>query len=437
MEAIHPEDRERVQQELHECIRMRTPFEQEYRIVRPDVTIRWIWNRGFPIAEPGPNPPYGGIAQDITSRRAAGEALRRSEEKFRRFFEEDLAGNYVTSPDGGLLACNTKFVEMLGFTSREDAMAHNLVELYPTPATRSEFLESLRQQRKLTCHAKELHRRDGGVIYAIENAIGTFDDNDELVEIRGYLIDDSERRLKDKALAKQAEELARSNEELQRFAYVASHDLQEPLRMVSSYTQLLARRYQGKLGSDADDFIAFAVDGAKRMQQLITDLLAYSRVTSKGGERKATESETALASALTNLQMAIEESAAEINHGPMPVVCADPVQLAQLFQNLIGNGIKFRGEARPRISIQAVDQGEDWHFSVKDNGIGIDPQYAEMIFQVFQRLHTQKEFAGTGIGLAICKKIVDRHGGRIWVESRAGAGATFHFTISKTAGGAS
>ena len=324
---------------------------------------------------------------------------------------------------------------MLGFASIEDARAHNLVQLYPTPAARADFLASLRLHRKLTDHAKELQRLDGSIMYAIENAIGTFDEKGELVEIQGYLIDETERRLKDKALAKQAEELARSNAELQQFAYVASHDLQEPLRMVSSYTQLLARRYKGKLGPDADDFIAFAVDGAKRMQHLITDLLAYSRVTTKGAEPRPTESADALSTALANLSMAIDESAAQISHGPLPKVCADPVQLAQLFQNLIGNGIKFHDAAPPQISIEAVDEGEYWHFSVKDNGIGIDPQYAEMIFQVFQRLHTQKEFAGTGIGLAICKKIVERHGGRIWVESRAGAGSAFHFTIPKKAEG--
>jgi len=434
IEAIHCDDRERVLHDL-EAIKSRLPFDQEYRIVRPDGDVRWIWNRGFPIVGWDQDPPYGGIAQDITDRKTAENALADSEEKFRHFFEEDLAGNYVATPDGRLMACNAEFVRMFGFASVQEAMAHNLAQMYPTPAARCCFLDSLQQQRKLAYHEKEMHRNDGRVLNVIENAIGTFNEKGELVEIQGHLIDDTERRLKDKALAKQAEQLARSNAELEQFAYVASHDLQEPLRMVSSYTQLLAKRYKGKLGPDADDFIAFAVDGAKRMQQLISDLLSYSRVTTRGAELRPTDSEAALSTALANLRMAIEESGAQIGRGPMPTVYADPGQLVRLFQNLVGNAIKFRTTAPPQIALEALDEGENWHFSVTDNGIGIDPRDAELIFQVFQRLHTQTEFPGTGIGLAICKKIVDRHDGRIWVESRVGAGATFHFTISKKAGG--
>jgi signal transduction histidine kinase len=232
-------------------------------------------------------------------------------------------------------------------------------------------------------------------------------------------------------LRAQAAELSRSNAELEQFAYVASHDLQEPLRMVSSYSQLLARRYQGKLGQDADEFIAFAVDGAKRMQALINDLLAYSRVGTKGGELRLTDAEAAFSSALVNVQAAIEASGAVIRHSPLPTVYADPVQLIQVFQNLLGNAIKFRDSARPEIGVACEDAPEEWCFSVCDNGIGIDPKYTDRIFQVFQRLHTRKDYPGTGIGLAICKKIAERHGGRIWVASQPGQGATFHFTIRK------
>ena len=224
-------------------------------------------------------------------------------------------------------------------------------------------------------------------------------------------------------------ELGRSNADLQQFAYVASHDLQEPLRMVSSYTQLIARRYKGKLDADADEFIAFAVDGANRMQRLIQDLLAYSRVNTTGRQFEPTAMETVLKAALSNLTNAVKESQAVITHDPLPAVMGDDKQLAQLFQNLLSNAVKFGGAQPPRIHISAKQTDGEWLFSVRDHGIGLDPQYADRIFVIFQRLHTREEYPGTGIGLAICKKIVERHGGRIWVESELGKGATFYFTL--------
>ena len=226
---------------------------------------------------------------------------------------------------------------------------------------------------------------------------------------------------------RKVEELNRSNEELGQFAYIASHDLQEPLRMVASYTQLLSRRYKGKLDADADEFIAFAVDGASRMQRLIQDLLAYSRVGTKGRDLLDTSSEEALERALINLRGAIEESGALVTHDPLPPVLADETQLIQLFQNLVGNAIKYQSPGSvPQVHISVARNGEGkWMFAVKDNGLGIDPQYFEKIFGMFQRLHKREEFAGTGIGLAICKKIVERHGGSISVESQPGQGSTF------------
>jgi PAS domain S-box-containing protein len=255
----------------------------------------------------------------------------------------------------------------------------------------------------------------------------------------GFLVtaairDISVRKEAEEVLRKTLEELRRSNEELGRFAYIASHDLQEPLRMVASYLQLLSKRYKGKLDSDADDFIAFAVDGATRMQQLIQGLLAYSRVATKAKELLAVSSEEALRRALANLRDAMEESGAVVTHDPLPNVLADEVQLLQLFQNLIGNAIKFRRPGVPQVHISAAkcDAGK-WTFSVRDNGLGIDSQYFERIFGLFQRLHKREEFAGTGIGLAICRKIVERHGGRITVESRLGQGSTFGFALEGSA----
>ena len=224
-------------------------------------------------------------------------------------------------------------------------------------------------------------------------------------------------------------ELGRSNADLQQFAYVASHDLQEPLRMVSSYTQLIARRYKGKLDADADEFIAFAVDGANRMQRLILDLLAYSRVNTAGRQFEPTAMETVLKAALNDLTDAVKEGQAIITHDPLPAVMGDDKQLAQLFQNLLSNAVKFGGAQPPRIHISAKQTDGEWLCSVRDHGIGLDPQYADRIFVIFQRLHTREEYPGTGIGLAICKKIIERHGGHMWVESELGKGATFYFTL--------
>ena len=239
----------------------------------------------------------------------------------------------------------------------------------------------------------------------------------------------------DQELKRYAAELVRSNKELEQFAYIASHDLQEPLRMVASYTQLLARRYEGKLDSDADDFIGFAVDGATRMQELINGLLTYSRVGTRGKDLEPTDCEVIYERTLQNLQRAIEESGASLTHDPLPTVVADDIQLGQLFQNLISNAIKFRSKEPPRIHVSAKQEANEWVFSVSDNGIGIDPEFAERIFAMFQRLHNRTEYPGTGIGLAVCKKIVERHGGRIWVESELGKGTVFYFTMPLQRGG--
>ena len=277
-------------------------------------------------------------------------------------------------------------------------------------------------------HANQVARHEISERKKAEEALQ--DTAAELARVNGGLESEIAERMRiEQSLREHTDELARSNSELQQFAHVASHDLQEPLRMVSSYTQLLARRYKGKLDSDADDFIGFAVDGVSRMQNLIEDLLAFSRVGSKAEDFKPTDFNAVFEEVTSNLKATIQDNNASVTHDDLPTINADSSQIMQLFQNLVGNAIKFIGNGQPCVHVSAnLDNGE-WKFSVSDNGIGIELEYAERIFVIFQRLHTWQEYSGTGIGLAICKKIVERHGGQIWLESEPGSGATFHFTI--------
>lgn len=249
-------------------------------------------------------------------------------------------------------------------------------------------------------------------------------------------IDDiTERKRTEEALQERTQALERSNHDLEQFAYVASHDLQEPLRMVSSYCQLLQRRFKDKLDSDGNDFIDYAVDGAKRMTELINDLLIYSRVDTRGKPLKPTDCNAIVNQALNNLRMAIEQNGATVTYDLLPTtLMADEMQLIQLFQNLIGNAIKFRSNKLPEVQVSVEQKNGNWVFSVRDNGIGIDSQYAERVFIMFQRLHSTLEYAGTGIGLAICKKIVERHRGKIWLESQVGKGSQFYFSIPVNGG---
>ncbi len=296
-----------------------------------------------------------------------------------------------------------------------------------------EFCESFTPLKTGKPHHWEVTGPDGSIIDAYDFP---FTDTDGTPLILEMDIDITKQKQDEKALKKAHDdlkeivnELERSNQELQQFAYVSSHDLQEPLRMVTSYLQLLERRYQGELDDKADKYINFAVDGALRMQNLIDDLLAFSRVTTKTKESESVDSELILSQVLSNLDASIKENEAVISHDPLPTVTADSTQLSQVFQNLISNAIKFRGSKNPEIHISAKKEDNEWIFSVVDNGIGIDSKHSERIFKVFQRLHKRREYSGTGIGLAVVKRIIERHGGEVWVESEVGKGSTFYFTI--------
>jgi PAS domain S-box-containing protein len=249
--------------------------------------------------------------------------------------------------------------------------------------------------------------------------------------VKAAIRDVSERQRAQERLRHYAEELQRSNLELQQFAYVASHDLQEPLRAVSTFCEMLQRRYQGKFDAEADQWLSFVVTGARRMQTLVQDLLAYSRLESRRQAMAPVACGEIVQKVVTNLRSAVDEAGAQVTWDELPTVEGDASQLAQLFQNLIGNAIKFHSQAPPAVHISAALEDGMWRFAVRDNGIGIDPKYQERIFEIFKRLHTSDRYPGTGIGLAICRKVVQRHGGRIWVESQPGQGGTFYFTIQR------
>ncbi|MGD9100886.1 MAG: PAS domain S-box protein, partial [Anaerolineae bacterium] len=367
---------------------------------------------------------------DITQRKQMEEALRESEEHYRTLFESVPIGIGLATLDGKILAHNEAMHKMTGYSESEFEQV-KLANTYQHPQERDLLLERLRADGFVQDFEVKLRRKDGTIYHAsLTVTLVTLGGKDAILTMAQ---DITARVRADEQLRHYAAELERSNRELQQFAQIVSHDLQEPLRMVSSYLQLLERRYEGQLDQDADDFIAFAVDGATHMQDLVKDLLAYSRVGTHGRSFEPTDCQVILEQVLSNLQIALEESDATVTHDPLPVLVADGIQLVQLFQNLIGNAIKFRGERQPKIHIGVEYQGNEWLFSVRDNGIGIEARYFERIFLIFQRLHTQAEYPGTGIGLAICKRIVERHDGRMWVESDPRRGSTFYFTIPEKA----
>ena len=366
-------------------------------------------------------------------RKRAEEALRLAGAYNRSLLEASLDPLVTIGPDGTVTDVNAATETVTGF-SREALVGTDFADYFTDPEKARAGYRQVFQEGSVRDYALEVRRRDGGATPVLYNASVYRDESEKVTGVFAAARDITERKRAEEALNRQAEELARSNAELEKFAYVASHDLQEPLRMISGFSQLLARRYREKLGPEADEFIGYVVDGTNRMQRLINDLLAYSRLGTRGGEFESTDVSLVLERTMQNLRAAIEESGALVSHDPMPTVTADGIQLAQLFQNLIGNAVKFRGEPRPRVHVSARLEGGEWIFSVKDNGIGIEPKYFGRIFTIFQRLHGNTEYPGTGIGLAICRKIAERHGGRIWVESETGKGSTFFFSIIEKGG---
>ena len=453
LEQLHPEDRERVGNEWRKAHESGVVLDVEFRIRRFDGLYEWFKTRAVPLRnEFGEIIKWFGtntdveelrstqeelreanamleqrVAERTRELRAANDALRANESLLREFIAHAPAAIAMFDNNMCYVQASNRWLSDYQL-AEQNIVGRSHYEVFPDIPERWKQIH----QRVLAgaiekCDEDPFPRAEGGVEWLQWEARPWRRANGDIGGLIFFTQVITSRKEMETRLLQQNEELARSNSDLQQFAYVASHDLQEPLRAVAGCLEILQRRYGSQLDSKADELIFHAVDGAKRMQVLINDLLAYSRVNTN--TREPVSSADAFNSALANLQLAIAESGAQIERGELPVVFADRAQLALLFQNLVGNAIKYRKSHAPRIIVSVSQEPEHWRFSVRDNGIGIEPRYFERIFGVFQRLHTRSEYPGTGIGLAICKKIVERHGGSIRVKSVPGEGSCFQFTL--------
>jgi len=372
------------------------------------------------------------VIVDITQRKRAETEQKIAQAQFRLAVEACPSGIVMVDAAGRIMMVNAETERMFGY-SRRELIGQGVDSLVPTrfrdrhPAFRTAFATNP-GVRTMGAGRELFGRRKDNSEFPVEVGLNPIETRDGWAFL-SVIVDISERKRAELLVASKTRDLERSNAELEEFAYVAAHELLEPLRTIASYAHLLAERCQGKLDEKADKYIQFVVGGAKRMQSLIVDLLAFSRVGSRAQPLQPTPSAAVARQVIERLRPRIEETKADIALGVLPVVNADETQLEQLLQNLVGNALKFRSTAPPRIRVNASRRDGEWLFSVEDNGIGIDQQFADRIFQMFQRLHERGKYEGSGIGLAIARKIVDRHGGRIWFESQPGIGTTFYFTL--------
>ncbi|MDD1677712.1 MAG: PAS domain S-box protein [Methanomicrobiales archaeon] len=373
------------------------------------------------------HPRFAYVAQDITKRRVMERELQSTAEKYSTLFNSTSDGVWINNLQGEIKEVNDAYCQMSGYP--RDELLGRPVGMLEKGETSDEIIDHIKRILEQGGHDRfeTRHRRKDGSMFDVEITALYLGQERKQIAMFGRNITDRKRA--ERQLQEYAASLKRSNEDLERFAYIASHDLQEPLRNVVSFSQLLARRYEGKLDPDADEFIGYIVEGGKRMQGLVSDLLEYSRINTRAMPSQPTDSEEVVDRVMQNLFFTIQESNATIETGSLPMVNVDPNQLGLVFQNLIANAIKFRRDEPPYIHISAEKSGFMWKFAVRDNGIGIDPAFHERIFEIFQRLHTRDKYPGTGVGLAIAKRIIERHGGNIWVESEMGRGSTFFFTL--------
>lgn len=424
------------QQEFADLLQQReNRYEMEF--VCKDTTVLTMDCSCTVVGDPQKDDAYILVLQrDISDRKRIETTLKENEERLQLALEASGQGLWDWNILTGDVYLSPRWQEMLGYNPHELLGKVSTWEQLIHPEDQPWVMEQLNAHLQDSSCSYEFDYRmleKSGDWKWIGNfgRVVAYDDQGKPLRMAGLHKDISDRKKNEKYLIQLNEDLIKSNQELERFAYLASHDLREPLRMVTSFTQLLAQRYSGQLDAEADQIIGFAVDGATRMEELINDLLEYSRVGKQSQSFESIDCGIILDRSLHNLQILIQETHTEITHTSLPTILGKPEQLVQLFQNLIDNAIVYRSQETPKIEIGAEIQGEQWLFWIKDNGIGIAPQYQERIFQIFQRLHTRQEYPGTGIGLAICHKIVQRHGGQIWVKSDLGQGATFYFTLPR------
>ncbi len=367
-------------------------------------------------------------ARDITERKRNEKELKMASNYNRSLIEASVDPLVTIGPDGKITDVNNSTETVTGY-SPDELIGTDFSDYFTEPERAREGYKQVFQEGFVRDYELKIKHKNGNITPVLYNASVYHDDDGKVIGVFAAARDITERKKAEEMLKLNINELARSNAELEQFAYVSSHDLQEPLRMIGSYLQLLERRYQGRLDDKADKYIHFAVDGAARMQHLINDLLEFSRVSTRAKELEVTEVESIYNQVLINLEVSIKENNVVFTHDPLPEVMADDIQLTQVFQNLISNAIKFRGNDDPKIHIGVIRKSDQWLFSVQDNGIGIDSKHKDRIFEVFKRLHKRRDYPGTGIGLSICKKIIERHGGNIWVESEFGHGSIFYFTL--------
>ncbi|HOP06451.1 MAG TPA: PAS domain S-box protein [candidate division Zixibacteria bacterium] len=425
---LHPEDLSDAKKSIDDYLKGQSDsYRAEFRMQHKDGTWKNILSRGKAVVDPktGQNVRFVGVHSDVTEQRRYQRAIERQHRQFLALLDNFPEVLYVSDPDTHeVIFTNRKLTGLLG-GDVVGQKCYKALQGFDTPCsfcTNHIIKEQPKEPYTWDYYNERLNRH-----YFISDQIIRWPDGrDVRMELA---IDITERKESEEKLKAMTEKLKRSNTELEKFAYVASHDLQEPLRMVGSYLQLIQRRYQGQLDENADDFINYAVDGANRMKKMINDLLEISRVTTRGEQFAEFDSQELMDRVLHSVERLIEDTGAEVNVAPLPVIMGDESQLGMLFQNLVINGIKFHGEESPRLKIEVEQIGYNWHFIFEDNGIGIEEQYHQKIFEIFQRLNSRETYEGTGIGLALCQKIVYRHGGRIWVESELNHGSRFHVEL--------